>query len=174
MTACSGSRLCADTCVTGARGRQKARACVQCQLTTRKNVRFAPVRPPKRTLVRVVPADCTQKRAFRGRAATRMHAGACSASRPHAMACVSHDGDGAANPARQAQGRRGRRRGSSLPNRGHVFEIPASLARGGGMAPHKAAGHRHREWDPVSPGAHISNTWAPFRSERGSRHPRRP
>ena len=40
---------------------------------------------------------------------------------------------------------RGRRRCRSLPNRGHVFETSVSFAREGGMAPHKAAGQRHRE-----------------------------
>ena len=69
---------------------------------------------------------------------------------------------------------RGRRRGPSFPNRGQVFEISVSVFRTGGMASRKAAGQGCREEGPAKQGAQISNTWAGFRSERGSRRPHCP
>ena len=145
VTACSAGRLYAMACVSRAFGRQNARWCVQCRPTLRNGVRFGWGQEPKCTWLRAVPVDHTQRRALPARLATRMHAGACSAGRPRALACVSHDGDGAVYPVRQARGRRGRRDPRSLPNKGHVFEITVSFACRGGMAPSKAAGQGYRE-----------------------------
>ena len=105
-----------------------------------------------------------------------MHVAACSGGRLHAMACVSHDGDGTAYPVWQAQGRR--RNGGDgegavrFETRGMCLKFWCRLPVREIWHPIKPQVMGTANRAPQKQGAQISNTWAGFRSERGSRRPR--